>query len=255
MTINNQYNDFIELQSRYPRTVGNDYLLPLEIRRRLEYGNLSFFADDKALFIFEQREGFRKLHFRLISDDAKLPPCDGTLAAFLTYRKGRYPDKAADWLRSQGFIYKKTLERHTAAGIAGSLSNEGIENASADEVYSMFSEYFDAVEADMPPREMFEPGNSYCARSAEGEPLGILYDMGRTLIVAVSDKARGQGIGRRLYRAFALGKSGGNRNYVFHEWISPDNKASLAMFKSLGFAPDATMSDCYIKENVYGQNS
>jgi len=249
-----QYNEYIELQSRYPRTVGNDCMLPSEIRKCLEHGKLSAIADERALLILEQREGFRKLHFRLIDENANLPPHDGMLAAYLTYHKERYPGKATDWLRGQGFTYKKTLIRHTAREITGILSNEGVENASADEVYSMFRECFDVVEADLPPRDMFAPENSYCIRSAEGEPLGILYDMGRTLVIAVSQRARGQGIGRRLYRAYASGKAGMNTNHVFHEWISPDNAASLAMFRSLGFAPDATMSDCFVKECVYEKN-
>jgi len=250
MIVSSKYDKFLEVESRYPRKISNDYMIPAEMRKRFENGKLSFSADEKALFIYEQREGFDKLLFRIIDTGANLPRRDGILATYLTYREGRYPQAAADWLREQGLEYSKTLQRHTAKKISGNLSAKIVENASVDEVYSMIGKYFSVVEADLPSRELFITSDTYCARSPEGELLGIVYDMGQTRIVAVSDMARGQGIGRRLYLAYALRKTGENKDNVFHEWVSPDNLASQSMFRALGFTPDATMSDCFVKLQI-----
>jgi len=241
-----RFAEFTELQNRYPRSISNDFMLPAEIRSRLSGGLLSFSAENKALFMFERREGFVKLHFRLIDSSAVFPPQDVPVAAYLVYRKGRYPDAAADWLRGQGFTYKKTLIRHTANEITDGPSYDRVGNASVDETYSMIGEFFSPAEADLPPREFFDPHGAFCARSPDGRIIGLVYDMGQTRVVAVSPESRGQGIGRRLYRAYAEQKSMGSKGSVFHEWISPDNDASLLMFRALGFFPDATMSECFV---------
>jgi len=245
-----RYSEYAELQKKYSRNISNDYMLPAEIQRLFTNDTLSFAADDKALFIFERREGFYKLHFRLIDTTAVLPRFDGPLAAYLAYRRGRYPDAAADWLRSQGFTYAKTLLRHSAKEITGEFSGEKAEKASDNEVYSMIGEYFSEVEADLPPREFFWKSGVYCKRAQDGAILGLVYDVGQTRIVAVSSAARGLGIGRRLYRAYSEEKIHENLSGIFHEWISPDNTASLKMFSSLGFVPDAAMSDCYVRGNA-----
>jgi len=248
------YAEFAELQKKYPRNIGNDFMLPVDIQDRFMSGTLSFTADDKALFVFERREGFYKLHFRLIDTTAVIPRHDGPLAAYLAYRRGRYPYEAADWLRSQGFTYAKTLLRHSAKVIVGELSDEKLEKASVDEVYSMIGEYFSEVEADLPPREFFWPSGVYCRRARDGSMLGLVYDISQTRIVAVSSAARGQGIGRRLYRAYSEEKARENKSGIFHEWISPDNAASLKMFSSLGFVPDTAMSDCFVLRKSEGRN-
>jgi len=246
MFTSDKFEDFLDIQSRYHRKISNDFMVPAEIKKRFERGMLSFSADERALFMFEQREGFFKLYFRLIDDGAKLPPHDGTLASFLTYREGRYPEAAADWLRGQGFDYSKTLRRHTASRIIGEISNDGVVNAPADEVYSMLGVCFSVVEADLPPRELFVEADSYCMRSPSGDLLGIVYDMGHTRIVAVSQEARGQGLGRRLYLAYASGKMKENKDIVFHEWVSLENTASQSMFRAMGFEPGITLSDCFV---------
>jgi len=240
------FEEFLEIQSQYPRSISNDFFLPSELRERIEKGVMTLYADERALFFIEAREGFSKLYFRVGDGSAELPEYDGILAAYLTYRDG-YPDAAADWLRGKGFEYKKTLVRYTARSISGLLSGEGVEKPAPDEVYSMFGRFFSAVEADLPPRAMFDEKSSFCIRAADGEPLGVLYDMGRTRIVAVSEKARGQGIGKRLYRAYALEKTSENKSHVFYAWIAPDNYSSQAMYGAIGFVPDSTKTDCYIR--------
>ena len=240
------YEGFLEVQARYSRNISNDFFLPAELRERIENGVLSFSAGEKALFMYEAREGFSKLYFRVEDITAKLPQFDGILAAYLTYRDGRYPDAAADWLRGNGFEYKKTLLRHSAGKITGELTDKGVEKPTPDEVYSMIGRYFSAVEADLPCRGVNEEKGSYCIRAPDGEPMGVFYDMGRSRIVAVSEKARGQGVGKRLFLAYALKKFTENENHVFYTWIAPDNAPSLAMYRSLGFVQDSTKTDCFI---------
>jgi len=247
MTIIDKYDEFLELQARYPRSISNDFILPSDIKKRFGLGLISAYADDAALYMLERREGFYKLHFRLADASAEAPARDGTLAAYLIYHEGRYPAAAADWLVRQGVAAAHTLVRHTSGHIMGELSEEGIGTAPAEEVYAMFGEYFSAAEADMPDRAMFDGRDAYCARCADGRPLGILYDMGPTRLVAVSAGSRGQGIGRRLYLAYAAAKIRENKNQVFREWIGPDNRASIAMYRSLGFVPDNTITDCFIR--------
>ena len=237
------YDTFVEKQKQYPRTVGNDYLLPTELQRRFSYGVMTTGSDDRALFLYEKREGFTKLHFRLLNTSAKLKPPDGTLAAYLTYRQSRPPETAAGWLLDQGFSKTKTLRRHTATQITGNLSTDGVERAAVDETYAMLGEHFSAEESDLPCRELFE--GALCIRSQEGSLIGALY-MGQTLSVAVATEARGQGTGRKLYRAYAAIKAGEDKKTTFHEWISPDNTASLAMFNNLGFTPDDVQTDIYV---------
>ena len=274
------FDSFFKLQKNYPRTVGNDFMMPGDLKQRFSSGLITVSADENALLIFEQRHGFTKLHFRLINKSAALPPLkickstdesineacapsspipyplsptpsrlktanDGKLAAFLTYREDRYQDIAADWLLRQGFAKTKTVRRHTAAAINCDLPLDDVVNATADEAYAMFGEYFSAVEADMPRPELFE--GAICVRSKDGKPIGALY-MGQTLIVAVSPEARGKGVGRKLYKAYAGIRAREGKKPTFHEWISPDNAASLAMFKKLGFTPDKVMTETYVLE-------
>ena len=238
------FDSYVELQKRYPRAVGNDYMLPADLRRGFESGVLTIGADDQALFLFEKREGFTKLHFRLIDSCAAVAPQEEPLAAFLTYREGFFPEAAADWLLGQGFVETKTLRRHSAYSITGELSLDGVERASADEAYAMLGGYFSAVEADLPCRELFE--GALCVRSQDGRPVGMYY-MGRTPVVAVAREARGKGVGRALFRAYAAIKAGEGKKSAFYEWISMDNAASLAMFEGLGFTADDVLSDCYVR--------
>ena len=239
------YDSYVKLQKHYPRMVGNDYTLPADLRLRFVSGVITVNADDRALFLFERRNGYTKLHFRLIDNSASLASHMETLAAFLTYRDDRFPEAAADWLLGQGFVKTKTLRRHTAASIAGSLSLDGIEFSSPDETYAMLGEYFSAVEADLPCRELFR--SALCMRSQDGSLLGVLY-MGQTPVTAVAPEARGKGIGRKLYRAYAAIEARVGKKTAFHEWVSPENGASLAMVESLGFTADNVMTDCYVKE-------
>jgi GNAT superfamily N-acetyltransferase len=236
------YDTYANLQKRYMRTVSNDYTLPADLRKRFDCGVMTVIADDKALFLFERRSGFIKLHFRLMDLSAELKSQEADLAAFLIYRQRLYPTSAADWLQDQGLSKIKTLRRYTAAEITGSLSVDGVEQASADEAYEMFGKHFIPVEADLPCRELFE--GALCIRSRDGKPIGVLY-MGQTLVVAVAPEARGQGIGRKLYRAYAATKTREGKRTAFHEWISPDNTASIAMFQGLGFTPDDVITDIY----------
>ena len=239
------YNSFSDLQRRYPRTLGNDYTLPADLRQRFEAGVMTASADDQALFLFERRVGFTKLHFRLLDTAAELVRTDGeTLAAFLTYRLSRYPEIAAAWLLGQGFCKTNTLRRHTASAITGDLSTEGVSRATPDEAYTMLGRYFSPVEADMPCRELYE--GALCIR-VEGTPVAMLY-MGQTLIIAVAPEVRGQGLGKKLYRAYAAFKASEGKKSVFHEWVRPDNAASLAMFASLGFTADDVYTECYVRD-------
>ena len=239
------FETFMDVQKRYSRKVGNDFLMPNYLKRLFSCGLISVVASDEALFLFEQRYGFSKLYFRLLEKSAILPGFDGKLAAFLTFRDNQSMDIAASWLQSQGFTKTKTIRRYTATAISCDLPYGDVERATSDEAYSFFREYFTEIEADMPCPELFE--GALCVRSEDGRLIGALY-MGQTLVVAVAPEARGQGVGRKLYRAYADVRAIEGRKPVFHEWISPDNTASIAMFKNLGFTPDNVLTETYIKD-------
>ena len=238
------YESYLELQKHYPRRVCNDYLLPAELKKRLSSGTVSVCHNELALLLFEQRKGFKKLHFRLIDESALIPAEEQTIAAFVTYREDHFPKVASRWLLAQRFEKTKTLQRFTASEITGEQSFDGVDFASAEEAIDMLGKYFSEVELDMPILDHFE--GALCIRNRNGEPIGMLY-MGQPLVVAVCPESRGQGLGPRLYRAFALLKSRKSGKSVFHEWISPGNSSSIAMFSKLGFTPDKVFTDCYVR--------
>ena len=238
------FDAYADVEGRYPRTIGNDYMLPSGLRRLFEFGVMTVEADERALFMFERRHGFTKLRFRLLDIAAEIATQEELLATYLTYHENRYPDIAANWLLSQGFIKSHTMQRHSAAKVTGILSTEGVERASAEEAYAELCRHFSFIEADLSCRELFE--GALCVRSSLGKPLGMLY-MGQTLSIAVAAEARGKGVGQRLYRAYAAYMLLNNNKTVFHEWIHPDNIASIKMFSHLGFSADKVFTDCYVK--------
>ena len=237
------FDSYVELQKQYSRKISNDYTLPADLRKRFDCGVMTVSGDDRALFLFERREGLTKLYFRLLDTSAELKPHKSMLASFLIYRENRTPEIAANWLLGQGFVKTKTLRRHTAVAITGDLSLDGVERATADETYSMLGRHFNAEEVDLPARDLFD--GALCIRSGGGALIGAIY-LGQRPALAVSPEARGQGFGRKLYRAYAATKVRDGQKPIFHVWISPHNAASLAMFKSLGFTADTVVSDCYV---------
>ena len=237
------YNSYLAIEKNYSRDISNDFLMPAELRKMFDAGAIDVIADENALLLLEKREGFAKLHFRVTRADNMVIRPNELTAAFLTYRVGKTPEAAAEWLIGQGFDKAKLLRRYTALEITGDITEEGVDRATADEAYSMLREHFNAVEVDMPCRELFE--GALCVRSSGGVLIGILY-MGRTLCLAVSEEARGQGVGRRLYRAYAAVKAREAKKPRFHEWVAPENAASIAMFQGLGFKADDIYSACYV---------
>ncbi|MCL2153120.1 MAG: GNAT family N-acetyltransferase [Oscillospiraceae bacterium] len=140
MTAITNYDAYVQTLKEHPRRVSNDYLTPAETRVLIERGKLRYATDGQSLFLFERREGFTKLRFRLASPSAKLPVYEGAdgiepaevgnnredndiIAAYLVYRAGSPPTLAADWLLSQGFNHTMTLERYTTQKIAGIVEN------------------------------------------------------------------------------------------------------------------------------------
>ena len=239
------YDSYAELLKQYPATINNDYFMPDELRRRFESGTVTVAEDSGALYLFEKREGFTKLHFRLQSDTAAITYASNRpLAAYLVYRESRYPETAANWLLKQGFQKTMTLRRHTAAAITGELSLAGTSRADVNEAYAMFGEHFKAAEVDLPCRELYD--GALCIRAKDGALSGVIY-LGQRPAIAVAPEAHGKGLGSKLYRAYAATKVKNGKIPTFHAFISPDNTASLAMFKSLGFAPGDVLSVCYVR--------
>jgi len=205
-----------------------------------------------GLFGFAKREGFYKLV--LYSKPSKLafPTTDMPLVIYVPYRYGNAPIETEKWLQSQGFKHLIKLERYVLKNY-NPLSKEPSNNvaaASADEVYKFLNQYFSWIDMDLPPRDTYNPENSFCHRADNGELQGVVYDMGHTRIVAVSSAARGLGIGGKLYRAYMERAMQDRKTPAFYEWIRPDNSASIAMFRKLGFEKDTLVSDCWVKKTI-----
>ncbi|MCL2047008.1 MAG: GNAT family N-acetyltransferase [Oscillospiraceae bacterium] len=245
------YESFMELEKNYSRKISNDFLLPKDLKKRFDAGVLSVEANDFGLLIYEQRKDFIKLHFRLSDENCMVSHQDTQqpLAAFLTYRHDRYPTQAAAWLEKQGFIKTKTLRRYSTDEITGEISLKGIDFATEEETYALLREFFSPVELDMPFGDLFE--GALCIRSPYGKAVGVIY-MGQTLCVAVDPKHQGQGLGQRLYRGYAYVVVNSGMKSSYHEWISPDNAASIAMFERLGFSADMVYTDSFVLSEELG---
>jgi len=248
MIIINSFEEFAALQRNYPRTYSNEILTPAEIGKLAESGELSVVADKNALFTFTRHYKVTKLMFRLLDFSATLPQIDGSLSSYILYRRGEEPADIVKWLKSQGFRHSVELERYAARGVLPVPTDSPwniVEIDSAFEVYAMLGEHFLLEEITLPYRQT-NAGKALGVRADDGSLLGVIYDMGHTRIVAVSRSVRGQGLGRRLYHAYAEAALRKNANHVIHEWISPDNHSSIAMLKKLGFKKDSLVNDCYI---------
>jgi len=225
---------------------------------------------NSALFGFVKREGFYKLVLTAKPSKLEFPETDLPLAIYVPYRAGKAPIELEQWLSEQGFERTIKLEKYTCRGelcspvcddlglATGGLTpplqkiavkpttgehGSPLQTLTADEVYSFLFQHFTATEMDLPPREEFNADNAYCVRADAGNLLGVLYDMEHTRVLAISLEARGLGVGGKLYRAFA--EWSGLRQFV--EWIRPDNAASIAMFRKLGFEKDTLVTDCWVK--------
>ena len=204
---------------------------------------------------FVKREGFYKLVLLNKPSNLIFPQTELPLAVYVPYRAGKPPTECKEWLKSQGFERLTTLERYICRGdrsLGSSADNtelptNAITTATADETYAFLRQYFTWEEMDLPPRETFEPNDTFCARTNDGSLLGIVYNMGHTRIVATAPEARGQGICGKLYRAFMEPAAQNGKAPTFYEWIKPDNFSSIAMFKKLGFEKDSLVTDCWVR--------
>jgi len=248
MTIVSNYDEYAEIQRKYPRSKSNDFLMPAELSKLISFGKLMYYADEKALFTLIKREGFSKLIFRLRDYSATLPPlavsAAASIAAYLVYREGKRPTEDEEWLLSQGFGHRMKLERYTAKTLNGEWSEDGISAATARETYSMFDGLFPAEEMDLPSEDMFT-GEAICTRQDDGTPSAIIYNLGNTRIMVVDEAERGKGTGSRLYGVYASREMKKSSSTVINEWIKPDNHASIAMCERLGFVKDSLVTDCY----------
>jgi len=209
---------------------------------------------NSALFEFTRREGFYKLVLTAKPSKLEFPATDLPLAIYVPYRAGKPPTELEEWLSEQGFTRTIRLEKYICRGEPCSPANHTelisgehssplhITQPTVDETYEFLFQHFAATEMDLPTHDEFNPDNAYCVRADGGKLQGVLYDMGNTRIIAVSPDARGLGIGGKLYRAFA--ERSGKSQFV--EWIRPDNAASIAMFRKLGFEKDSLVSDCWV---------
>jgi len=207
---------------------------------------------NNALFGFTEREGFYKLVLPVKPSKLTYPTTDMPLAVYVPYRKGKPPIECEEWLQSQGFERLIKLERYICKGEQCSPGDnmelpKNITTAEADEAYAFLNRYFDWIEMDLPPRDMYIEDNSFCVRDDDGSLLGVVYDMGHTRIVAVSPETRGQGLGGKLYRAYMEQAAQDGKTPTFYEWIRPDNFESISMFKKIGFEKDTLITDCWIK--------
>ena len=87
MTIINSYEEFKSIQKGFPRSISNDYLMPDEIKKHISFGELSYSAEENALFMLIKRESLSKLVYRLRDFSAKLPALNEPVATYIIYRE------------------------------------------------------------------------------------------------------------------------------------------------------------------------
>jgi len=235
------YATFLELDRQYSRKVGNDYLLPGAVQSLIASGKLSYIALPGGLFLFEQRDNYQKLYFRLMDTALSLPKMDCALVAYTVYKGDPTDGITEAWLTQNGFAVRRTRLRYAADTLNVTPSLNGISHADADEAYPVYRTCFsDLLTADLPCPEQFE--GAYCLRDDAGQVMGVL-SKGQNRHIAVLPAYRGRGVAARLYGGWMTENHGKIR-----VWTDVDNPAANAMYRKLGFLPDGMTARCYVKE-------
>jgi GNAT superfamily N-acetyltransferase len=239
MTRANSIDELIRLVNSYSRRISNDYLLPAAYAEMINRGKLSYIADDSGLYLFETRNGYYKLYFRL-NETATLPEIDGSLVTNTVY-KGEPKDSAPEkWLKDNGFVLR--LERHRYMAEELLIEPEKPVITDASEAYPVYNACFDLLTADLPCKDSFE--GALCVRNNANETVGVL-SLGLDRHIAVLPEYRGKGISMRLY---AMLKAHYDSPEKLRVWTDRNNAASNAMYGKLGFKLDGMTARCYVRE-------
>ena len=236
------YPSFLTLDRQYPRKIGNDYLLPQAVQLLIANKKLYYTAESGGLFLFEQRDGYYKLHFRLTDPGSPLQDMDSPLVAYTVYKGKPAKGAAETWLEQMGFSIRRTRLRYGADTLALSPSLAGITHATAEEAFPIYRICFpDWLTADLPTSDLFE--GAYCLRDNRGEAMAVL-SKGQNRHIAVLPQYRGQGLAARLYGALKAETQSGK----IRVWTDIDNVNANQMYRKFGFLPDGMTAHCYVKE-------
>jgi ribosomal protein S18 acetylase RimI-like enzyme len=235
------YNEFLQTANKYGRGIGNDYLLPGTVEKLIRAGYLYYNANGGGLFIYEMRDGYMKLSFRLRDESAEAPAFSLnnhlSLAAF-TVNKG-LPGKADDWLLKCGFQLTQERVRYTASALNVTPSAEPVEIVDAGVAYPIYRECFDMLIADLPMPELFE--GALCLRDETGKAVGVL-SLGADRHIGVLPEYRGKGAAMRLYAMLVAHEPQLGTQRLFAD---VDNPASNGLYRKLGFKADNVTLRCY----------
>jgi ribosomal protein S18 acetylase RimI-like enzyme len=235
------YNNFLQTANRYGRGISNDYMLPGTVERLIRAGYLYYNSGEDALFIYETRDGYMKLSFRLRDEAAELTALsfnEGLPLAAFTVNKG-LPGKADEWLLARGFMLKQERVRYTATALNVLPAAERVEIVDASVAYPIYRQCFDMLIADLPNPELFE--GAICLRDEAGKAVGVL-SLGADRHIGVLPEYRGNGAATRLYAMLAAYRPQLGTQRLFAD---VDNPASNGLYRKLGFKTDGVTLRCY----------
>lgn len=265
-----------EMRKNSPDVVNTCYYFPGELKEKINSGIITYEIQNDAIVIYEHLGDFDSVMFCINSDSKKLSTDDekSKLADVIYSETNPVKEYAGRVLEESGFTFLCKAFHMTASDFETADSfvlKNHITFATedmAENIVDMWRKIFDPAEVYIHTveevREKISNNQVVVSVDACGELMGaVTSDMdntGNAMIrhVAVSEKARGRGLGRDLCSFYIQQreKIGFDRATL---WVEDYREAALNLYKKLGFKHTGKEMLRYVKKikggNNYGKNS